>query len=271
MPTLTIEYRDEAERLALEQAIAYVAQLRSVARDAPDGSVLDACEKLALADGRLLLRTTLAAALGGRIAAAEQKGGPPASAPPRTPGAPRAGARAVLTAVGPITLGRTYFTCPACGQGDFGADRVLGVEGYVTRGACRMACLLGVQQSFARAELALAEVAGWRLDDNSARKLCHAVAARATASRDERATAEAFAEARGDNELHVDAGKVNTLGGWRDVKVAVFGRRERGGRPRPRAGTSATCRPRRRGACWRRWRRPRRSASAAPGRRGGWG
>ncbi len=91
MPTLTIEYRDEAERLALEQAIAYVAQLRQLAQDAPDGSVLDACEKLALADGRALLRSTLAAAVHTRIATAEQKGGPPASAPRRTPAAPRAG------------------------------------------------------------------------------------------------------------------------------------------------------------------------------------
>jgi hypothetical protein len=94
MPTLTIEYRDASERLALEQAIAYVAQLRQVAQDAPDGAVLDACEKLALADGRALLRSTLAAALEGRIAAAEQKGGLPASAPRRTPDAPRAAARA---------------------------------------------------------------------------------------------------------------------------------------------------------------------------------
>lgn len=93
MPTLTIEYRDDAERLALEQAIAYVAQLRSVAQDAPDGTVLDACEKLALADGRLLLRTTLAAALEGRVGTAEQKGGLPAAAQRRTPDAPRAGTR----------------------------------------------------------------------------------------------------------------------------------------------------------------------------------
>jgi hypothetical protein len=94
MPTLTIEYRDAAERLALEQAIAYVTQLRSVAQDAPDGSVLDACEKLALADGRALLRSTLAAALDGRVGAAEQKGGPPAAALQRTPDATRAATRA---------------------------------------------------------------------------------------------------------------------------------------------------------------------------------
>lgn len=93
MPTLTIEYRDDAERLALEQAIAYVAQLRSVAQDAPDGSVLEACEKLALADGRALLRSTLAAALQGRIAGDEHKGGPPAAARRRTPAAAKAATR----------------------------------------------------------------------------------------------------------------------------------------------------------------------------------
>ena len=90
MPTLTIEYRDDAERLALEQAIAYVAQLRQLAQDAPDGSVLAACEQLALRNGRGLLRSTLAAALGGRIATAEQKGGRHATAPRHTPDAPRA-------------------------------------------------------------------------------------------------------------------------------------------------------------------------------------
>lgn len=105
---------------------------------------------------------------------------------------------------------------------------MLGVEGYVSRGACRMACLLGVQQSFVRAEIALAEVAGWQLDDNTIRQLCHTIAAHAHADRGERTTATAFAQAQGDLELQIDAGKVNTLEGWRDVKVGVFDRRQRG-------------------------------------------
>ena len=44
-----------------------------------------------------------------------------------------------MFAVGPIILERIYFVCPTCVQGDFGADRVLGIDGYVTREACRMA------------------------------------------------------------------------------------------------------------------------------------
>ena len=73
MPTLTIEYATNAERLALEQAIAFVTQLRQVAATAPDGQVLAACEQAALNDGRALLRNTLAAAVQQRVADAEQK------------------------------------------------------------------------------------------------------------------------------------------------------------------------------------------------------
>jgi hypothetical protein len=90
MPTLTIEYRDENERLALEQAIAYFSDLRQLALDAPHGTVLDTCENLVLDKGRALLRSTLAAALQSRVAISEQKGGSLASASRRTPDAPRA-------------------------------------------------------------------------------------------------------------------------------------------------------------------------------------
>ena len=90
MPTLTIEYQDDAERLALEQCLAYFAQLRQTALTAPDGSVLAACEHVALREGRALLRSTLTAAVESRIAVAEQKGGPPAIVPKRTPDARKA-------------------------------------------------------------------------------------------------------------------------------------------------------------------------------------
>lgn len=91
MITLTVQCHDDAERLAVEQAIAFVRQLRQLAADAPDGAVLPTCERAALDSGRVLLRDALAAALRGRVEAAEQKGGPPAPAPARTPDGTRAG------------------------------------------------------------------------------------------------------------------------------------------------------------------------------------
>lgn len=84
MPTLSVDYATEAERLALEQAIAFFTQMRQVAATAPDGTVLAACEQVALSDGRRLLKDTLAAAVQSRadatdaqkkIRAAARKGG----------------------------------------------------------------------------------------------------------------------------------------------------------------------------------------------------
>lgn len=104
----------------------------------------------------------------------------------------------------------------------------MGVDGYLTAAASRMAVLAGTQQSFARAEQLLSELSGWKLDDDAIRQATHAAAARASATRDQRDAAERFAAAAGVIEVPIDAGKVNTTGGWRDVKVAVFARREEG-------------------------------------------
>lgn len=86
MPTLTIEYAADAERLALEQAIAFFSQMRQVAATAPDGTALAACGQVARADGRQLLRDILAVAVQAR---ADQSG-----AQKKAARAPRGGASA---------------------------------------------------------------------------------------------------------------------------------------------------------------------------------
>jgi hypothetical protein len=80
MPTLSFEYRSEAERIAIERAVAFVAEMHALAHTAPDGQVLHACEGHALDAGRDLLRATLRHAVQQRIEHAEQKGGPHVSA-----------------------------------------------------------------------------------------------------------------------------------------------------------------------------------------------
>jgi hypothetical protein len=84
MPTETFEYRDEAERLAMRRALAFVAQLHDLALSAPPGQVLDLCEQQAVDGGRALLQTTLRQAVQARVDQAEVKKG--------RPGAARAGA-----------------------------------------------------------------------------------------------------------------------------------------------------------------------------------
>lgn len=91
-----------------------------------------------------------------------------------------------------------------------------------------MAVFAGTRDSFARAQQTLRELCGWHLDDDVIRHLTHAAARRATSDRDARTDADRFARAPGVVEVAIDAGKVNTDTGWRDVKVAVFGKREAG-------------------------------------------
>ncbi len=76
MPTGTFEYHSEAERLTIEAAIVFAAEMHQLARTAPPGQVLSLCEQQALDQGRDLLRSTLQQAVQTRIEVAEEKGGP---------------------------------------------------------------------------------------------------------------------------------------------------------------------------------------------------
>lgn len=72
MPTLTIEYTTEAERLQLERMIAYVQEMNRLGATAEQGTVIDTCERFALDRGRALLCENLEAAIQAR-ADAEKK------------------------------------------------------------------------------------------------------------------------------------------------------------------------------------------------------
>jgi hypothetical protein len=74
MPTLTIEYTTDAERIELERAIAYVQEMRRLGATAVHGTVLDTCETFALDAGRRLLRDNLAAAVQTRAEAEKKLG-----------------------------------------------------------------------------------------------------------------------------------------------------------------------------------------------------
>jgi hypothetical protein len=141
-----------------------------------------------------------------------------------------------MTALGAVVLWRAYFSCQACGLGGYFVDRVLGLEGFLTRQATRLVCLLGGRHSFAAAERLLTECCGWKVSDERIRRACQAEAKRIADFRaDSPAVAAAFAAAAGDVEFQTDAAKVNTTGGWRDMKIGIFARRERGEAATPAA------------------------------------
>ena len=128
-----------------------------------------------------------------------------------------------MTAVGKIALARGYRVCRGCEAAGFPADALLGLNGFVTRRALRLICHVGASDSFDRGERTLRELTGWSVDAETVRRLCHAEAAKCRGNAaEQRAVAAKFAKAVGDREIQIDAGKVNTDTGWRDVKVVSF-------------------------------------------------
>jgi hypothetical protein len=138
-----------------------------------------------------------------------------------------------MTALGGAALLRSYFACPGCGQGGAHADRLLGLDSFLTRQAARLVCLAGGRLPFAAAAGMLSDCCGWTVSDETIRRACQAQAGRIAAFHRTPAAGEAFAAAAGDVEFQLDAAKVNTTGGWRDMKLGIFARRERGQRATP--------------------------------------
>jgi hypothetical protein len=128
-----------------------------------------------------------------------------------------------------VTLSRAYFTCRRCGQPAHALDERLGVEGFVSPHAQRLLCHLGADWSFARCARHLREIAGLVVCDTTVRKICdhHGGLLRAWERNDSEAS-RPFREAQGDVEFQTDGTCVNTTGGWREVRLAIFAKRRRG-------------------------------------------
>jgi hypothetical protein len=89
-----------------------------------------------------------------------------------------------------------------------------------------MMALVGVSQSFRHGCLLLERLAGWSACHEIVRRACYRQADEASATRQASAPeAEEFRQAEGLPEFQTDATKVNTTGGWRDMKIAVFAKR----------------------------------------------
>ena len=136
----------------------------------------------------------------------------------------------MTTALGRSTLLRTYFACPGCGQGGAHVDRLLGLDGFLTRQATRLVCLTGGRVGFAAAATLLAACCGWTLSDETIRTACEGQATRIGEFHDTPAAVSRFAQAAGEVEFQLDGTTVNTTGGWRDLKLGIFARREPGAR-----------------------------------------
>jgi hypothetical protein len=92
-PTITIEVPASHEA-QVRRFLAFLEELENLADTAPDGTVLDACERVVVEKGRDINKQILAGAVARRVSAAEKKGYLSASANaavPKKTAVPRTG------------------------------------------------------------------------------------------------------------------------------------------------------------------------------------
>jgi hypothetical protein len=137
--------------------------------------------------------------------------------------------RVVTTSAGEVRLSRVYFECPACLDGGYVLDERLGVAGRYSQQVQRLMCLAAASWSYDVAAERLAELCGLKVSDTTIREWAqqHGAAAN-TWLREEPAGVRSFREATGDVEFSTDGTGVNTTEGWREMKLGLFSKRDRG-------------------------------------------
>jgi len=135
----------------------------------------------------------------------------------------------IVTSTGMIKLTRQYTECLPCRSLGHVADVRLGLDGRYTVGLRRLAVKVGTMCSFDKAAENLEEFCGIKLSDNTIRDLCQKEAVpMGRWQRTNPVAHEEFTAAEGDVEFTTDGTCVNTKDGWREMRVGIFAKRERG-------------------------------------------
>jgi hypothetical protein len=126
-------------------------------------------------------------------------------------------------------LQRLYLVCPRCGSSRYPLDDRLGIQGFVSPQAKKLLTLAGASWSFAGAASHLAQFCGLRTCDQTIRQVCYEEAGlMADWLHSDPAAGAAFAAASGDIEFQTDGTMVNTWEGWREMRLGIFAKRQRG-------------------------------------------
>ena len=118
---------------------------------------------------------------------------------------------------------------PACRDSAQPLDDRLGLTDSLTETARRLLALAGASWSFDAASRHLKTFCGLDASDEFIRRVAEAAGKDLAVWMDESpAATEGFEAARGEAEFETDGTAVNTTESWREVKIGIFAKRERG-------------------------------------------
>ena len=141
----------------------------------------------------------------------------------------RRGDKTVLSSVGHVTVARRYYACRHCRAKQVPWDAWAGVSGThrVTPHARRMIVLAGSRTSFDEASGHLKELSRLSVSNDVVRRVCDEEGKGVQQGlRSSPEPAKAFRAAPGVVEFSTDGLKVNTVGGWREIRLSVMSKRE---------------------------------------------
>lgn len=141
------------------------------------------------------------------------------------------------------------------------------MSSYVSPRAQRLLCLAGASWSFDKASEHLKEFCGLEVSDTTIRQVCHQHGGEVKRWQQESpAACAAFQQAQGEADFSTDGTSVNTTSGWREMRLGVFAKRERGQaqsiicwqernlpRPKARVAFAGLVRAHTFGGQWRKW------------------
>jgi hypothetical protein len=134
----------------------------------------------------------------------------------------------LLTTVGTMNVGRRYYACRHCGRTYAPWDAWAGVSGrQVTVHAKKLIVTMSSGWSFDRVSQKLDEVCLMRVSDDTIERVCQDEGQGARKWLSEAAEpVKAFEAAAGRPEFYSDGLKVNTVGGWREMRLNLLQKRE---------------------------------------------
>ena len=231
-PPLTITVTDPTERLLVEQALAFARELRQTASTWPDGSVLRNAGAFLRRPRPRIPPHRHEDRSGSRGRRGRKKGDPARRCPCgfRRDNKGRKGQQ-VLTAVGGIDLSRLHLVCvsPARRDSVQPLDDRLGLTESLTESARRLLGLAGASWSFGSASRHLKTFCGLDASDEFIRRVAESAVKKPAVWMDESPAATgAFEVASGEAEFETDGTTVNTTERWKEVKIGIFAKRERG-------------------------------------------
>lgn len=136
--------------------------------------------------------------------------------------------KTILSSVGHIAVPRRYYACRHCKAKQIPWESWAGVTGThrLTPHARRMVVLAGSGCSFDEASRNLKELSHVQLSNDVIRRVCDEEGKSVQQwMKQSPEPAKAFAAAEGEVEFSTDGLKVNTVGGWREIRQSVISKR----------------------------------------------